>query len=93
MTLWELVFTRDVLYVKDRAYFHSFMGKDQVNGLSFADEGEANIFADRYFKRQTGPPTRKHAPPPPPATNTPPSSIPVGPPIPSSPGNPEGIHS
>jgi hypothetical protein len=77
--LWEQVLQRDVLYVKDRPYFHSFMGKDQVTALSFADEGEATVFADKYYKRQ-----RKHAPPPPPPTNmtppptTPPTAIPIG---------------
>ena len=49
--LWEQTIGRDIKYVQDKPYFHSFMGSSCVIGLSFADEGEANQFFERYSQK------------------------------------------
>ncbi|KAJ3188324.1 hypothetical protein HDU85_005475 [Gaertneriomyces sp. JEL0708] len=49
--LWSQDVSSDVKYQKDRPFFHSFVGATSMIGLSFADEGEANEFYDKFDRK------------------------------------------
>ncbi|KAI8921813.1 hypothetical protein BC831DRAFT_475328 [Entophlyctis helioformis] len=77
--LWEQDVSRDVKYVQDRPFFHSFLGQSCMIGFSFADEDEAASFHDTFARKESLAPTPAPAPMPAPT----PAPIPVAAPAPS----------